>query len=253
MRILVSNDDGIQARGIAVLAEALLPFGEVTVVAPNAERSAASHALTLEHPLRAKNVAFPVAGVKKAYAVTGTPADCVKLALSSLLDELPDLVATGINRGANLAVDVFYSGTVAGAFEGHFRGLPSMAFSLASFEETSDLSGARHWIHHIVERLLQTKNRDRILYNINIPALPHDRIKGIKATRLGTVSYSENYDRRSDPAGRPYYWLKGELSVVDPSPETDVVAVRDGYISVSPFRAEITDFEALSALKTLVE
>ncbi|HNV70785.1 MAG TPA: 5'/3'-nucleotidase SurE [Candidatus Ozemobacteraceae bacterium] len=253
MRILVSNDDGIQARGIIALAEALVPLGEVIVVAPNAERSAASHALTLEHPLRAKPAVFPVAGVTKAYAVNGTPADCVKLALSSLLDEPPDLVATGINRGANLAVDVFYSGTVAGAFEGLFRKLPSIAFSLASYEETADLSGARHFIRPIVEKLMQMKSRSSVLYNVNFPALPPDQIRGIRGTRLGQVSYSENYDRRSDPAGRPYFWLKGELSIVDPSPDTDVVAVRDGYVSISPFRAELTDFEALESLQRLAE
>lgn len=253
MRILVSNDDGIQARGIIALVQALLPFGEITVVAPNTERSAASHSLTLEHPLRAKPVAFPVPGVHRAYAVNGTPSDCVKLALSSLVDEQPDLVATGINRGANLAVDCFYSGTVAGAYEGLFRGLPSIAFSLASYEELADLSAAQTWIRPVVEKILRSPDLNRTLFNVNFPALPADQIKGIRATRLGRVSYSDTYDRRSDPAGRPYFWLKGELEVLDPDPETDIVTVRHGYISVSPFRAELTDFDALKNTRKLFE
>ena len=253
MRILVSNDDGIQARGIAALSEALLPLGEVIVVAPNRERSAASHSLTLEHPLRAALVPFFIPGVKLAFAVNGTPSDCVKLALSSLVKPAPDIVVTGINRGANLAVDVFYSGTVAGAFEGVFQGIPSIAFSLASYEEQADLSGARFWMRRLVERLLQFPAVPNILFNINIPALPPEQIQGIKVTRQGKVRYGDSYDRRDDPHGRPYYWLKGEPEIIDKAPDTDIVAVQSGFISVTPIRAELTDDASLKSTRSLLE
>jgi 5'-nucleotidase len=248
MRILVSNDDGIHAPGIIALANALLPLGEIFVVAPNQERSAASHSLTLAHPLRAPLVRFPVP-VVSAWAVNGTPSDCVKIGISQLLPAPPDLVVAGINRGANLCVDVFYSGTVAAAFEGAFADIPAIAFSLDSFEAEAEYAGAAAWARMVTEGILRDPPRRGLIFNVNVPARPAAEIKGIRLTRLGHIRYRESYEVRADPVGRPYYWLRGDPEVFDDSPECDNVTVKDGFVSVTPIRAELTDFAALEALR----
>ncbi len=244
MKILLSNDDGIHARGIVALAEALLAYGEVTVVAPNRERSACSHSLTLEHPLRTGHVDFPVP-VFRALSVNGTPADCVKLGLSKLLESPPDLVVSGINKGANLTVDVFYSGTVAAAFEGVFSGIPAVAFSLDSFAPDADYGPARSWVRRVLDRILTEGPARGFVYNVNIPDLPETEIKGLKFTRLGKVRYRDSYELRHDPVGRPYYWLSGEPVILDQDPDADIVAVRDGFVSVTPLAGERTDLVTL--------
>jgi len=243
MRILISNDDGIFAKGIITLAEALLSLGKVWVAAPNRERSGASHSLTIECPLRAVPVSFPIA-VESAYAVSGTPSDCVKLAICKLLPDLPDVVVTGINRGANMCVDVFYSGTIAAAFEGAFRGIPAIAFSLADYGIDADFSGTAHWVKTCVEEVMKRGPMKGVIYNINFPALPPEKVKGIRITRLGNVQYRDSYEKRVDPGGKPYYWLTGELEILDKGSDCDILAVRDGYISLTPIRAELTDFQA---------
>ncbi|HOY68644.1 MAG TPA: 5'/3'-nucleotidase SurE [Candidatus Ozemobacteraceae bacterium] len=242
MRILISNDDGIMARGLVALAEALLPLGHIIVVAPNRERSACSHSLTLEQPLRATQVHFPVP-VHEAWAVSGTPSDCVKLAIGQLLREPPDIVVSGINKGANMSVDVFYSGTAAAAIEGAFAGFPAFAFSLASYDPAADFSAAARWAKACLTHVMDRGPEKNIMYNINIPALPDPEIKGVRVTRMGHVRYRESYECRRDPIGRPYYWLNGDPEILDQSPECDVVAVREGFVSLTPIRAELTDFE----------
>ncbi|NLI78170.1 MAG: 5'/3'-nucleotidase SurE [Candidatus Riflebacteria bacterium] len=244
MKFLVSNDDGIQARGIAALARALLPYGEVTVVAPNRERSACSHSLTLEHPLRTAPVDFPVP-VHRALSVNGTPADCVKLGLAKLMETPPDLVVAGINKGANTTVDVFYSGTVAAAFEGVFNDVPAIAFSLASFDHDADYSLAQTWVARTLDRILQDGPAKGFVYNVNIPYLPDSGIRGIRLTRLGNVRYRDSYELRHDPVGRPYYWLTGEPEILDQDPACDIVALREGFVSMTPIRAELTDASVL--------
>ncbi|MBI3039757.1 5'/3'-nucleotidase SurE [bacterium] len=248
MRILVSNDDGIFSKGILALAEVMSAFGEVFVVAPDQERSASSHSLTLKNPLRAKMVDFPYP-VQMAYAVDGTPSDCVKLALSTLFPERPDLVVTGINRGSNLGVDVFYSGTVASAMEAIFEGIPSFAFSLASPSFRADLNPSKIWIKKCIEWALARPALFGVLLNINFPFLPLNEIKGLRLTRLGSVRYQGSYEQRFDPSGHPYFWLKGIVEVLDHSQENDIVAVNDGYVSMTPLRAEMTDFHAIETLK----
>lgn len=249
MKILLSNDDGIHARGIVALAEALLPYGEVTVIAPNRERSACSHSLTLEHPLRTGPVDFPVP-VSRALAVNGTPADCVKLGLSKLLESPPDFVISGINKGANLTVDVFYSGTVAAAFEGVFSGIPAIAFSLDSFAPDADYRPAQTWVRRVLDRILAEGPARGFVYNVNIPALPESDIKGVKVTRLGKVRYRDSYELRHDPVGRPYYWLSGEPVILDQDPDADINAVRAGYVSVTPLAGERTDVAVLRKWQT---
>jgi 5'-nucleotidase len=248
MHILISNDDGIFAEGIETLARALLPLGTITVVAPNRERSAASHSLTLEHPLRARKTAFPVP-VHSAFSITGTPSDCVKLAISQLLPTPPDLVVTGINCGANLSVDVFYSGTVAAAFEGIFNHIPAIAFSLATRDPNAGFAHSADLVKTFVEWALQNPAPTGVLYNVNIPAIEPDARKGWRLTKLGSVRYRDSYALRQDPHNRPYYWLTGKPEILDHSPDADIVAVRDGYVSVTPIRAELTDFGALQSLQ----
>lgn len=247
MHILLCNDDGINAPGIVALAEALTRLGTVTVVAPDSERSAASNSLTLSHPLRVKEIVFPLKTVK-AYAVSGTPADCAKMALTSILENRPDVVVSGINRGPNMCVDIFYSGTVAAAFEGAFKGILSVAISLDSYNSDADYSVAATWGARCVEELIRTGAPAAKVYNINVPALPAEKIAGLKITRAGRIDYREIYDHRVDPNGRSYYWIQGRPEIVDNSPDCDVVAVRDGFVSMTPLQPELTDFAVMSEL-----
>lgn len=244
-RFLLSNDDGIHAPGLLALAEVLLEFGSVAIVAPDRERSASSHALTIGTPLRVNEVEFPLA-VELAMSVNGTPADCVKLALEQLLPVPPVMVLSGINRGANLGVDVYYSGTVAAAMEGTFSGLPAVSFSLATHRSDADYAAGQPWIRRVLAALLQWPPLDRTLVNVNLPDLPAATIKGVRPTRLGYGRYREGFERRTDPRGRPYYWMKGELEILDRSPDTDLMAVEAGWISVTPIGLDRTDRATLA-------
>ena len=250
MQILLCNDDGITAPGIIALAGALSELGQVTVVAPDVERSAASNSITLSHPLRVKEVKFP-APVAKAFAVSGTPADCAKIALANILGFRPDVVVSGINRGPNLCVDIFYSGTVAAAFEGAFKGIPSFAVSLDSYNADADYSVAAEWGARCVRQFIAAGAPSARVYNINVPALPSEKIAGMRLTRTGKIDYREVYDHRLDPNGRSYYWIQGWPEIGDSSPDCDIVAVRDGYVSVTPLQPDLTDFSAINELKKI--
>jgi len=248
MRILVCNDDGINAHGLIALTAELAKIGEVTVVAPDVERSAASNSITLSHPLRVKECTIPVSGCK-GFAVSGTPADCAKIAIANLLTEKPDLLISGINRGPNMCVDVFYSGTVAAAFEGASKGILSMAVSLDSFKGDADYSHAAKWAGICAKTLSNANLPANLVYNLNIPDLPFDQIKGVKVTRTGKVDYQELYDQRVDPYGRTYYWIQGNPIIVDHSEDCDIVAVRAGFVSLTPLK---TDLSCPDAARNLV-
>jgi 5'-nucleotidase len=243
-RILVSNDDGIQAPGIVALAEALAEIAEVTVVAPHAEQSAASHALTIHRPLRVKELG------NRRFAVDGTPTDSVLLAVSEFCDERPDLVVSGINQGPNMGEDVIYSGTVAAAMEGAILDIPSMAVSLAS-RDASDFRPAAAVARGMVQRLLDADLPRRFLVNVNVPALPLEEIRGTRVARLGTRFYQEVVIRKQDPRGRDYYWIAGEPSFAE-DPDTDFRVVADGYVALTPLLMDLTDFERLPLLGELV-
>ena len=247
MRILVSNDDGIQAPGIQALATFLALEHEVTVVAPDRERSATGHSLTLHRPLRAEPVSGP-AGVQAAWAVSGTPSDCVKLALGALLSAPPDLVCSGINRGPNLGTDVLYSGTVSAALEGVINGVPSVAFSLASFSDQG-YERAAEFAQNLLRQIAQQPLPPKCLLNVNLPALQGDAYAGVRVTKLGVRKYQDSFEQRTDPRGRTLYWLAGEASEDGEAPDTDVMAVRDNFVSVTPIQYDMTDYALLNSVR----
>jgi 5'-nucleotidase len=255
VRILISNDDGYRARGIHALREALTGLADLTVVAPDRNRSGASNSLTLEMPLRVEQADADIYFVQG-----GTPTDCVHLAISGLFPFEPDMVVSGVNDGSNLGDDVLYSGTVAAATEGRFLGKPAVAVSLHTDGLRGDavrhFESGGHYARVMVERLTRTPlvvamGRATIL-NVNVPNLPLSEIKGIKVTRLGNRHRSEAVIRAEDPRGRPVYWVGPAGATQDAGPGTDFDAVSNGYVSVTPLTVDLTDRDALEPLRAWI-
>ena len=250
LKLLISNDDGVFALGVRTLADTLAQAGHhVTVVCPDRERSATGHGLTLHHPLRAQEVESVFHPLVTAWSCSGTPADCVKFALSAVLDTKPDLVLSGINHGPNLGTDVLYSGTVSAAMEGTLEGIPSIAFSLASFAN-QEFQVAANFALKFIEQLDIKHFPKPALLSVNIPAVPQSEIAGVMVTRQGLRRYIEKFEKRFDPHGKSYYWLIGEIIEDIPQPEdsnlpphilTDVDAIRDRYITITPLQYNLTD------------
>jgi len=254
MNLLISNDDGIYSLGVRALANELAAAGhQVTVVCPDRERSATGHGLTLHQPIRAEIIESVFHPSVQAWACSGTPADCVKLALWALLDQKPDLVLSGINHGANLGTDVLYSGTVSAAMEGVIEGIPAIAMSLTSFT-SRDFAPAARFAQTLVAQL-ETHPLPNLLLNVNVPAVAAEAIAGVTVTRQGIRRYIDVFEKRVDPRGKTYYWLAGELleEVEDPadaeSAISDVQAIRDNYITVTPLQYNLTAVKELSALQ----
>lgn len=240
MHVLVSNDDGVDAPGIRVLANCLSAVGSVTVVAPDRDRSGASNSLTLDQPIRVVRLD------NGYYRVAGTPTDCVHLALAGLLDHEPDIVVSGINNSENLGDDVIYSGTVAGAMEGRFLGLPAIAVSLASREHKAEhFESAARAALLIMQRLLVDPLPADTILNVNVPDRPWAEIRGFEVTRLGHRHRSEPCIAQNDPRGRPMYWIGPPGAEQDAGPGTDFHAVRTGYISITPIHVDLTRYQAL--------
>lgn len=256
MKLLVSNDDGVFALGIRSLANRLAEAGhEVMVVCPDQERSATGHGLTLHQPIRAEIVDSLFHPSVKAWACSGTPADCVKLALWALLDSPPDLVLSGINHGSNLGTDVIYSGTVSAAMEGVIEGIPSIAFSLCSYT-SREFQAAAAFAETLVAQLAKQPLPELLLLNVNVPPVPTEAIAGVKITRQGVRRYVDVFEKRTDPRGKTYYWLAGEvLEDVEEVPDaiedapTDVQAVRENYISITPLQYNLTSAKGLGQLQ----
>lgn len=246
--ILVCNDDGIDAPGILALAAAMDELGEVCVVAPIDEQSAVGHAITVRDPVRARpwEVRLP-SGTAEAYAVTGTPADCVKLAVNQLLPRRPDLVVSGINHGPNTAVNVIYSGTVSAATEGAILGIDAVAFSLCDWEAT-DYEAAAMVAQRIARRVMERGLPPGILLNVNIPDLPLDELRTVAVTRQARSRWQESFQARRDPFDRPYYWLAGEFVNLDEGDNTDLAAIEDGIVSITPLRLDLTAHDLLDEL-----
>ncbi len=245
MKILLSNDDGVNAPGLAELAKALSTLAHITVVAPERDRSAASNSLTLDMPLRIKKQA------NGFYAVDGTPTDCVHLAITGWLDEHPDMVIAGINGGANLGDDILYSGTVAAAMEGRFMGYPAMAVSLVNHPNHVPSDDFKHFstAGYIAKILLETMLRSPLpkdtILNVNVPDKPLTEIKGIQVTRLGHRHLAEKIIASKDARNRPIYWIGPAGSEQDAGPGTDFYAVNQGYVSLTPIKIDLTDYNAM--------
>jgi 5'-nucleotidase len=243
--ILVTNDDGIHSPGLIALSRAMKQLGEVYIVAPDRERSAASHSLTLHRPLKVEKHSRDV------FSVDGTPTDCVILAISKLLSERPSLVASGINRGGNLGGDITYSGTVSGAIEGTIFGIPSFAISLVTGDEPQPLhlETASAFATRIGRAILEKTLPPDTLLNINVPNTDKSKISGVKLTRQGKIVYNNAIQEIDDPKGKRHYWLGGTQLHMEHEEDTDVHAVRNGYISITPIHLDLTNYEALNFLK----
>lgn len=272
MKLLISNDDGIFAQGIRTLANTLAATGhQVTVVCPDRERSATGHGLTLHKPIRAERIESVFDASVQAWACSGTPSDCVKLALGALLDHPPDFVLSGINHGPNLGTDILYSGTVSAAMEGLIEGLPSVALSLASFS-SNHFQPAADFACHLVEHLTQTPLPQATLLNVNVPPVDQGEIAGVVWTRQGIRRYTDLFEKRVDPRNKTYYWLAGELleeleDDLDSVPgfatlkhegnwinqiKTDVQAIRHHLITVTPLQYNLTCVSGLERLHNRV-
>ncbi len=258
MKLLVSNDDGIFAPGIRSLANTLAAANhDVTVVCPDRERSATGHGLTLHQPIRADVITGVFHPSIKAWACSGTPSDCVKLALWALLDSPPDFVVSGINQGSNLGTDILYSGTVSAAMEGTIEGIASIAISLTSFSCSDFQAAADFAVSLLMQLATSPLSSDSMLLNVNVPAIPANKIAGVMITRQGIRRYVDVFEKRVDPRGKTYYWLAGELlEEVEAEPglnlptdvPTDVEAIRNNYITITPLQYNLTYASGLKQL-----
>ena len=246
MAILLTNDDGIHAVGLQRLREAVGDLGTLRIVAPHEEQSAVGHAITLFDPIKTHPVQKDngLTGV----AVHGTPADCVKLAVCELLDEPPEFVFSGINLGANTGICVLYSGTVSAATEGAILGIPSVAFSLNTYQDP-EWETAVEVTRRVAGNVLKRPWQSGTLLNVNIPNRPMDEIKGYRVTRMAKSRFKEIFHKRSDPRGNVYYWLDGDMQVLDSDPDSDVNAVADGWVSITPISTDLTHRPAYDELR----
>jgi 5'-nucleotidase len=247
-QILITNDDGISAKGIAALIEAAKPFGELFVLAPDKPQSGMGHAITIHDPIRMfKSELYP--GVQ-AYACSGTPVDCVKLGISELLGKKPDLLLSGINHGENSSTNVLYSGTMSAAIEGAMEGIPSFGFSLADFSADADFSAAQHYITILLQHFFEKGFAPSICLNVNIPKLPLSAINGIRVCKQAHAYWADRFEKRQDQYGRDYFWLTGEFADLDQRPDTDLHALKEGFVSVVPTHFDLTDYAHLEHLKS---
>lgn len=247
MNILITNDDGIFAEGILALAREISKIAKATVVAPDRERSATAHAITMHKPLRVERAELRNCSAE-GWMVNGTPSDCVKLALDALLSVPPDLVLSGINRGPNLGTDVIYSGTVSAAVEAAIYGIPAIAVSVAAYENVSYDYPAR-FVRKLCEALREKEFPKDTLLNVNIPPLEEEDIAGVLITRLGNRKYKNCFDRRQDPRGKIYYWLAGEVEEDLKDETSDVWAIKNNYISITPIHFDLTNYEVIDRIK----
>ena len=246
--ILVTNDDGVNAPGIAALVEMVRPLGRVIVVAPEEGNSGMSHAITIKVPLRLKKIKEEQDLV--IYSCSGTPADCVKLAMSEVVKEKPALLVSGINHGSNSAVSVVYSGTMAAAMEGSLYGIPSVGFSLLDYSYDADFSAAVTFGRPIAAKVLTEGLVRGGCLNVNFPVLPADKIKGVKVCRMSAGSWREEFEKRTDPRGHEYFWLTGSYYNAEPeATDTDEWALTNGYISIVPINSDFTNYKEMEKIK----
>src|SRR5215218_243629 len=245
--ILITNDDGISSPGIRNLVEAVKDLGQVVVVAPDKPQSGMGHAITIGSPLRMNKMS--IFGDIEAWQTSGTPVDCVKLAVDKILHRKPDICLSGINHGANHSINVIYSGTMSAAMEACIESIPSIGFSLLDYRFEADFTASKFYVHKIVESLLKTKMDKHLLLNVNIPVVPLEEMKGVKICKQAYAKYEEDFDERLDPHGKKYYWLTGEFINFDKGDDTDVWALQNNYVSVVPVQFDLTNY----ALKKTLE
>lgn len=249
--ILVTNDDGITAHGIAVLVEAVKPLGEVIVVAPDSPQSGQGHAITLTQPMRIDKVEDLFDGVD-AYTTNGTPVDCVKIANSVILkDRTIDFCVSGINHGSNVAINILYSGTMSAAMEASLEGIPSIGFSVTEFKHDVDFRPYTSLVRDICKHVLKDGIPQSNLLNVNIPYLPVGALKGVKVCRQAEANWKEEYVENTDPIGRKYYWMSGVFRNDDKGSDTDVEALQQGYVSIVPCMHDLTAYKAMKGLKAI--
>lgn len=246
MRILATNDDGIMAPGLAAMRKALALMGEVTVVAPTTSQSAVSHSISLNQPVLCHRI--DLGDHTEGYGVEGSPADCVKLAILELMPERPYLVVSGVNLGANLGVNVLYSGTVAAAVEGAFYGVPAVAVSTGSGEAV-DFEGAARIALSVIEQFIQCGAWHGALLNVNVPDLAAGPPAGVRVVRQSMKGWDETWEGRLDPRGRTYYWITGKPEAEDDGADTDVSAFAQGYVTVTPLRFDLTAHDRIEAMR----
>ena len=250
--ILVVNDDGINAPGIRKLISIMNDFGEVVVVAPDGPQSGKGHAITIESTIRCDKVIIDD-GPQIEYSCSGTPVDCVKLAVNKLITRKPDLCVSGINHGSNSSINVIYSGTMSAAVEGALEGIPSIGFSLLDYSHEADFSEGEKYIREITQSVLDNNLPEGVCLNVNIPKSVDDKkIKGVKVCRQAKANWVEEFDEREDPKGRKYYWLTGKFVNYDKGDDTDERALENHYISVVPVQYDVTAHHAISKLNTIL-
>lgn len=247
--ILVTNDDGITAPGIRNLVHFMNEIGDVIVVAPNSPQSGKGHAITINSTLTYEEIQLD--GPQKDFALSGTPVDCVKFALDKILHRKPDLVVSGINHGANSSINVIYSGTMSAAVEAGVEGLQAIGFSLLDFAWDADFSQGKKFIQKIVKNVLENPLPKGIVLNVNIPKLQEKEIKGIKVCRQANAKWEENFDERTNPHGKKYFWLTGYFNNMDQAEDADENALAEGYISVVPVKFDLTAHEYISKLSKI--
>jgi 5'-nucleotidase len=245
--ILVTNDDSVNAKGIQSLVKIASTLGRVVVVAPDKPQSGMGHAITLSDPIRLNRVWM--FGDVEAYSSSGTPVDCVKLAIYEVLERKPDLVLSGINHGENSSTNVLYSGTMSAAIEGAMEGLPSIGFSLSDFSSEADFMQYEAYVSKIISKALKEDFPKFTCLNVNIPNVPASDISGIKVCTQAHAFWADRFDKREDQFGRPYYWLTGEFSEVNPQEDSDLHALHRGFISIVPTQFDLTNHKILDEIK----
>lgn len=244
--ILITNDDGVTAPGIRALVNAMKPLGDLIVVAPDKPQSGMGHAITINSMLRAYEIKQD--GLKE-YACSGTPVDCVKLAIDKIVHRKPDLLVSGINHGANSSINVIYSGTMSAAVEGAIEGIPSIGFSLCNLSIEADFTASAHYAAIIAKNVLEHGLPEGTCLNVNIPDAPLEMLKGIKVCRQAKALWHEEFDERKDPSGKKYYWLTGKFVNLDEGHDTDIWALDNNYVSVVPTQYDLTAHKAIAELK----
>jgi len=247
--ILVTNDDGITAPGIRTLIKIMNKIGDVVVVAPDSPQSGMGHAITVDNVLHCNPITIDE-GPQIEYTCSGTPADCVKMAVNEILNKKPDLCVSGINHGSNSSINVIYSGTMSAAVEAGIEGIPAIGFSLLDFNFHADFKPTEEFVEKIALNVLLNKLPEGVVLNVNIPKLPKEAIKGIKICRQANGYWKEDFDKRKSPFGKEYYWLSGEFICKDKGEDTDVWALDNGYVSVVPVHFDLTAHHVIQKLNT---